>query len=101
MTSYALEYEIEAIEDIKEIISWYNSNSAMAVNFFLESLIITELSITRNPFAFSATDFNNIRKARIKKFPYNIFYMITESKVQVLALIHAKRSNNFIRKRLK
>jgi plasmid stabilization system protein ParE len=43
---------------------------------------------------------NEVRRCPIKKFPYSILYIIEEEKIIILAIIHRKRSNAFIRKRI-
>jgi hypothetical protein len=42
-----------------------------------------------------------VKRVLLKKFPYKLFYTYTENTVIILGVTHAKRSNAYLRKRLK
>jgi len=54
----------------------------------------------QKPSAFSYVK-KPVRRHLIKKFPYKIFYLITGDSIIVIGVSHAKRSNAFVRKRLR
>lgn len=45
--------------------------------------------------------FPGIKRILLNKFPYKLFYTISGNKIVIIGLTHAKRSNAFVRKRLK
>lgn len=47
--------------------------------------------ITRNPFQFPCV-YKNVHRALIHRFPYAIFFVVTEQQIVVLAVMHASRS---------
>lgn len=38
---------------------------------------------------------------KMKKFPFNIHYVVEDNDIIILGLVHVKRSNAFIRRRLR
>lgn len=82
--------------DLEEAITWYESErSGLGWDFFIHFEEAKE-RVLANPNAYQII-IPGIRR----KFPYKIFYTISENTIFLIGLIHAKRSNAFIRKRLK
>ncbi len=67
--------EEKAKEDIKEASVWYNNQRNDLGKIFLESVKKQIENIQSNPKLFGIT-IKNIRKARLKTFPYNIYFFI-------------------------
>ena len=102
MNEFVIEISEAAIGDLKRIISWYNNKSAGLEDYFFENYIAVRKNITANPFAFSKiNNGGNIRRAAIKKFPYNIYYSLSAEKITIISLIHFSRSNAYKKRRLK
>lgn len=101
----AMKYKIILTEkakfDIEETSEWYEKQKkglSKKFLFFIKNYIQT---INENPFLF-AVIFQDIRKIKIKKFPYLIFYYIENNEIIIIiAVIHTSRSDVVWRKRKK
>lgn len=89
--TYTIRYGEDAIDDLKEIRTWYDEISLSA----------TEKDNITNPFAFSKTGYTDFRRAIIKRFPYKIIFRVTKNIIDVFGVIHFSRSNRYIKRRLK
>ena len=81
----------DAQEDLLQSSDWYEEqNNGLGEKFMLSIENCFE-TITNNPFIF-AVYYSNVRKAKINKFPYSIFYFIVErNKIIIFAVIHNSR----------
>lgn len=84
--------------DIKESVSFYREENEELAMAFLKCLEDTLKLILRNPEAYTAVKFN-IRKAILGKFPFGIFYVISEGTICILAVFHEKRNPELLKKR--
>ena len=93
---------LEAEIYIEESGKWYDKRLAgLSLRFFDE---INEyiLKIQNNPLSFSARKKgSDVRRCSLKKFPFNIFYLVEKNKITLLAVLHKSQSTRFIKKRLK
>lgn len=86
--------------DLEEAMTWYeNSQRGLALKFFTNVEQAKE-KILANPNAYQ-TIIPGVRRILIKKFPYKLFYTVSGNKIFIIGLAHAKRSNAYIRRRLK
>ena len=86
--------------DLVDAMVWYDEKRT---NFGREFFNDFERSINRiieNPKAFKEIT-KEIRRIPTKRFPYKIFYTFSENTIFILGIFHAKRSNSFIRRKLK
>ncbi len=86
--------------DLDEALLWYESEQKGLAMRFYQSFENAIERINRNPHAFSDVT-PGVKRILLKKFPYKVFYTISENKIFVLGISHAKRSNSYIRKRLR
>lgn len=91
MPKYILEFHALAQEEVKDAYLYYESNSPGLGDKFLDSLDTLFDLISENPKLYS-TDFNEIRKAPLKKFPFSIYYEIVGDKILVYSVFHQKRN---------
>lgn len=70
-----------------------------AAERFLQSFLDAVNKLTENPYLFQSID-DDIRRVRLKDFPYNVLYFIQENRVIVVACAHAKRRPGYWRVRL-
>jgi toxin ParE1/3/4 len=91
----------EAEVDIDNAFIWYELNQIGLGKRFYESVNNSVHFIANRPFS-SAEIYKGLRRFVIKKFPYGIYYKVNlESKdVQIVAVIHFKRSLKILRKRI-
>lgn len=89
----------EAEDDLKEAFSWYEDKRAGLGYDFLLQVEAGLKFIERNP-EIHPSEYKGTKKHFIKRFPYKIIYLLEETKVIVLAVIHGKRSPELIKKRI-
>ncbi len=76
MDKYAIEMLFWAEQDLIEIGTYYkNLSNDLGDKFYKEVRTVIE-SLKINPFY--QTDYNDIRKIPLKKFPYKVFFKIDE-----------------------
>ena len=100
-SAFFIRYADEAIDDLKEIRSYYDEINPAITERFREELLRTEAGILANPFAYSRVPFKDFRRAVVKKFPYKVVYRTEKNIVYVFGIIHFSRSNKHIKTRLK
>ena len=86
--------------DVEEGVLYYEKKSPGLGERFYNGFLSAVNEIQLNPFTFSYIK-QPVRRHLIKKFPYKIFYLITDDSIVVIGVSHAKRSNAFVRRRLK
>ncbi len=99
MVTKPLRVESIAWSEVAEIIDWYNEQQNGRGAIFYDEFDSYLNKIKGNPktFAFYNTE---VRVAHLKIHPYFIFYAEREHVIFILAVIHNKRSNRHIRKRI-
>ena len=98
---YSILYAKEAIEDLREINSYYKKiNPSLSIRF-KEALLIAETEILNNPFAWSKVNFRDFRRIVINKFPHKIIFRVEKDLVHVFCVLHFARSNRYMKTRLK
>ena len=75
--------------DALEAKAWYAGRSAEAAERFVEALRTTVLLISEHPYAFPLIA-NETRRAVLRRFPYAVYYRVTELAVIVLA-VHGRQ----------
>lgn len=88
-----------AYEDAVVIFDWYEGILTGLGNRFIKELEIAKTDLLNNPLAFAKWN-NSIRRMVMRKFPYKLFYKIYDDRIVILAIIHVRRSNRYLRKRL-
>jgi len=91
-----------ALKEIAEIANWYSDKSSTAVDNF-QGEITETFTYLQHTIAEHRIVYAGIRVFFLKIFPYNVYYLKreTENKIFILAIMHNKRSNNYIESRLK
>ena len=80
----------EAEAEIGEAFDWYEERvSGLGLDFIL-NLDAAFNAILRNPLLYPALH-KNIRRALLRRFPYQVFFVYEENRVVVLAVFHGKR----------
>jgi toxin ParE1/3/4 len=86
--------------DLDDAIVWYENKVKGLGKRFLFQVEKAKQQIQSNPHHYSIFH-KNIRRVLVDKFPYKIYYLISEETVLILGISHAKRSKAFINRRLK
>ena len=89
----------EVENDLKEAFSWYEDKRQGLGYDFLLQMDAGVRFIERNP-EICLPEYKGTRKHLIKRFPYKIIYLVEKESINVLAVIHGKRSPNLIKNRI-
>ena len=101
--SYRLEVQVAAEKDLAEATFWYESH---AVDLGLELLVCfkaTTLLIQQHPLGYEAKykiKGRAVRVATLNRFPYGVYFFVDEHTIQIIAVMHAKRSERNWKKRI-
>ncbi len=80
----------EAKAELREAFAWYEERRVGLGFEFLRTVRVVLAAIERSPelFPFALDD---IRKAPLRRFPYVVYFVVLESGISVLAIIHGRR----------
>ncbi len=76
--------------DVDGVVAWYRQRGHDLGDQFLQALGQCLETVERNPLAFAVVH-RDIRRALLRRFPYCIFYMVSEQEVFVLACLNGHR----------
>jgi len=81
-----------AQKEIKEAIDYYAENSADAPSIFLDPLIVAYNRLKKNPLL--CVRYKTVRAVRIKRFPYLLYFIVSQrfNTVRFLSCFHAMRN---------
>lgn len=86
-----LVFRAAAIDDVREALDWYRSQSAIARDGLADELEALLTTVESAPLAYPAL-YRDVRRALTQRFPYAV-YLITEGeRVIVLRVLHQRRS---------
>ncbi len=88
----------EAEADLHDAYDWYETQSQGLGEDFLLCVEAAINQVKRNPKAFQ-TVYRKVRRALLRRFPYGIFYTVSEQTIVVVAVFHAKRDPKRWRRR--
>ena len=77
--------------DIRESVIWYNSQQKGLGHKLIEEVGNLSKRILENPLQFPKV-LDSIYKANIKRFPFSLFYVISDNKIFVIAVFHQSRN---------
>ena len=92
--AYKIIVSPRAQKEIENAIDYYALYSSNAPQSFISKLQDTYNTLESNPFF--SIQYKNIRAIKIHKFPYSLYFDIseTQSVVRILACFHSKRNPN-------
>ncbi len=90
MSSYRLDIWDEAEEELREAISWYESElEGLGEDLYLEVQRALSL-VQESPLQYQLVH-KQLRKAVVSRFPYSVIYRIRDDVIQVVAIMHQSR----------
>lgn len=98
--AYNLIIKPVVIVDAEDALKYYNSKIDGLGQRFYSQFLLSLSKIQKAPYTFSYAK-KPVRRCRVQKFPYKIFYTISAEVIIILGVTHEKRSNAFIRRRLR
>jgi plasmid stabilization system protein ParE len=78
-----------ADREFEEAAFWYEQQAALGASF-VERVQDTLDQIARSP-ELHPVIHQGIRRARVQRFPYSVFYRILDDRIEVIAVFHDKR----------
>lgn len=76
--------------DVDDAFAWYESRVVGLGAAFLRAMDACMARIARHPEAY-AVQHGCVRRARLHRFPYGVFYVIRDDFIDVLAVYHGRR----------
>jgi plasmid stabilization system protein ParE len=97
-----LEFSRSAIRDFEHAAAWYDAQEGGLGRRFLEAALDARLQwILQNQEVPRPLGPKAIRKCRMDRWPYAIFYRTSTDRVRVLAIIHDARGPKYLSFRLR
>ena len=90
----------EAEEDLAEARDWYENNRVGLGDEFLDSAEKFFERISEFPELYAIV-VKNIRRGKLDRFPYVVYYRFLKDKIEVLAVLHGRRDAKAWRRRIK
>ena len=88
--SYKLTYRPEAEIDIDEAAKWYEKHRTNLGFEFIDEIEKKGQIIESNPLLYEKV-YKSLHRAVIGRFPFNVFYMVEEKSIIVVAVMHGSR----------
>jgi plasmid stabilization system protein ParE len=76
--------------DLAEAFRWYEGQSTGLGNEFLRAVRVTPAAVARAPRQYPVAA-DDIRKARLRRFPYVVYFVVLRRGVSVIAVMHGRR----------
>jgi toxin ParE1/3/4 len=76
--------------DLDEAYEWYEARSEGLGEAFLRAVSACFARISSHPEAFPEVE-HRVRRARLRRFPYGVFYVLRGEAIDVLAVYHSRR----------
>ena len=77
--------------EIAEAADWYEARERGLSSEFLRTVEACIASIQRNPLMHPKV-YGIYRRAALRRFPYGIFYTVTEDEIVIVSCYHARRA---------
>lgn len=91
MNEYAISFLPEARSEVRKAYLWYRGEQPGLEKTFRKYLGIKIESIKQNPKS-SSLVYKNVRSSRMKIFPYNVIYRVSDLSIQIIAVFHHSRN---------
>lgn len=80
-----------ARSELIEAQDWYEAEAPGVARRFRSEVDTVIRRIADNPLQFPLT-FKTLRRARVRKFPYGLFFVVTDDGVTIVACFHSSRN---------
>ncbi len=98
---YELVITKTALSDLKAAIEWYNKKDKAIGVRLINNFEVSIEKLKQNPEIYTLIK-KNVRGIEISKFPYKVFYYLSPNyEVIIIGVVHIKKSDAFIKKKLK
>jgi hypothetical protein len=86
--------------DAEEAVVYYEKQITGLGKRFYQRFLQSLDDIQSKPFTYSFVK-EPVRRCMVIKFPYKIYYIVSEETIFILGVSHTKRSNAFVKKRIR
>jgi len=86
-----------ARDDIREAFDWYEDQSPGLGDQFVTELDRVMSRLSTDPRIYQTVN-KEVRRALTRRFPYGIYYLVDEDRVNVLRVLHLARNPREIRR---
>ncbi len=76
--------------EVLEAVDWYKAHAPVAAGLFVAEIEAAVARIAENPLQFPVV-FKDLRRARLRRFPYGLFFRVENAGIHVLACFHSNR----------
>lgn len=90
MPRLELKLEPEAEAEFLDAAAWYAARSPGLGSAFRDAVAVVLEAIEEAPQRFPVA-LRDIRKARVRRFPYVVYYVVLPDIIAVIAIIHGRR----------
>jgi plasmid stabilization system protein ParE len=80
----------EAEAEIAEASDWYEQQNPGLHDKFISAVDVTLSALRQNPFQYQAVS-EQLRRAKLRRFPYGLLYVVSDRQVTVVSCVHGRR----------
>lgn len=80
-----------AVDELEAAVAWYENEQAGVGGRLKEAVFATIKLIQNHPITFPRI-YGDVRRARVKAFPYPVMYTVAPASIRVIAVFHAHRN---------
>ena len=88
--TYTVRLREEAELDLEDAAFWYESQRSGLGQDFLDTVLKALELIEQNPLSFPIV-YRGTHRAVLPRFPFAVFYIIRESEISVISIMHGSR----------
>ncbi|MCB0737117.1 MAG: type II toxin-antitoxin system RelE/ParE family toxin [Bacteroidetes bacterium] len=95
--TYSVVTTHQADKDIKEARDWYDLQEPWLGDYFLDQLLEFRNRLSIFPMRFPRI-LGDVRRGKLSKFQDHIYFIIKETQIVIIAVVHGKRHPDFWKK---
>ena len=80
----------EAEQDLSDAAAWYEEQLPGLGHRFLDNVLQAFSSVSEAPLMYSVVH-RNTRRALIHRFPFGVYYLVEDTSIVVIAVMHGSR----------
>lgn len=89
----SLRIQPQAELDVSDAARWYEEQRPGLGNEVLQELDSVIQRVVQSPFQFPLIQ-NEVRRALLRRFPYSVYFRVSDETVDLLAVLHQHRNPN-------
>lgn len=89
----------QAEMDVADAVVWYEDQGAGLGNQLLDEIESVMERVAHSPFQFPQIR-NEVRRALLRRFPYSVYFRVSDETVDIIAVLHQHRDPKTWQKRI-